>query len=56
VAYIRNHLERNSEIQDHLNATITERALSALVPNVFSKNKAATMTPEFLISSFVAAL
>lgn len=47
---------RSRRDEDHLSATITESALSALVPNTFLKNKAATVTPEFLISCGVAAL
>ena len=42
-------------IKDHLNATITDSTLSALIPNTFLKNRAAA-GPEFIISSFVAAL
>ena len=44
------------EIKHHLNATKTERALSPFVPNTFLENKAATVTPELLISCGVAAL
>ena len=47
---------KDSERKRHLNATKTERALSAFVPNTFLKNKPATVTPEFSISCDVAAL
>ena len=40
----------------HLRATNTERARCALAPNTLPKNRAATVTPDVLISSFDAAL
>jgi hypothetical protein len=40
----------------HLSATITDSARSALFPNTFPKNSAATVTPDARISCFVAAL
>ena len=39
-----------------LNETNTANARSACSPNTFLKNSAATVTPEFCICSFVAAL
>lgn len=36
-------------------ATKTDRALSALVPNMFRKNSAATIRPELMMTSFGTA-
>ena len=50
-------LRRSDEtFEAYLRATNTVNAFCAFAPNTLLKNKLATVTPDFLISSFVAAL